>query len=395
MQISVFHTEETTTKGAVDQLKRQIADLSEPPSFVSVHFNCNYDANLIASELSSNCANAFHGATSCLGAMTDQGHQTASSNGAAVFCLTDADGDYGTAISKEGLSPKEAGADAVEKALKDAGREGELPDLVWVSMTPGEEEAMIEGIESIIGTSAPIIGGSAADNDVTGQWSIIAGDQVQSSGVVVTVLFSSGEISFAYQNGYAPTKNTGIATKTKGRCVLEIDNRPAIESYEKWTQGEISAPSEGSKNILAEATLWPLGRPINSLHGVPYYLLGHPAGINEDGSLDVFATIEEGEELVQMTGDRMALAERAGRVMSQAVEKSGASSDTIAGALMVYCGGCMLSVLDHMDVVVGGVNTSLENQPFLGVFTFGEQGSIVGEGNRHGNLMISAIVFSK
>jgi hypothetical protein len=48
-----------------------------------------------------------------------------------------------------------------------------------------------------------------------------------------------------------------------------------------------------------------------------------------------------------------------------------------------------------MDQVVDGVNQSLGGKPFLGSFTFGEQGCFAGGENRHGNLMISVLVFTR
>ena len=62
---------------------------------------------------------------------------------------------------------------------------------------------------------------------------------------------------------------------------------------------------------------------------------------------------------------------------------------------MVYCGGCMLAVQDKMDDVVTGVRDAVGTAPFLGVFTFGEQGPILEGRNAHGNLMISCITFAK
>ena len=47
----------------------------------------------------------------------------------------------------------------------------------------------------------------------------------------------------------------------------------------------------------------------------------------------------------------------------------------IAGALMVYCGGCMLSVRERLDEVIGGVSQALDSAPFLGTFTFGDRKS--------------------
>jgi len=53
----------------------------------------------------------------------------------------------------------------------------------------------------------------------------------------------------------------------------------------------------------------------------------------------------------------------------------------------------MLSVRPRLSEVVGKVSAALGGAPFLGTFTFGEQGPILGAGNRHGNLMISCIIF--
>ncbi len=45
-----------------------------------------------------------------------------------------------------------------------------------------------------------------------------------------------------------------------------------------------------------------------------------------------------------------------------------------------------------MDDVVGHLNDALDGHPFLGSFTFGEQGCFIGGENRHGNLMISVLL---
>jgi hypothetical protein len=39
------------------------------------------------------------------------------------------------------------------------------------------------------------------------------------------------------------------------------------------------------------------------------------------------------------------------------------------------------------------LSASVGGKPFLGAFTFGEQGCFVGGENRHGNLMIATLVF--
>jgi len=128
------------------------------------------------------------------------------------------------------------------------------------------------------------------------------------------------------------------------------------------------------------------------VQGIAHYLLAHPAISNGDGSIDLFADLHPGERITQMSGTTTALAERAERVARQARPQA---MQEVAGALMVYCGGCMLSIRDKMDVVLEGTTSALDGAPFLTHFSFGEQGRVVGGGNRHGNLMISCLIFSK
>jgi len=363
-----------------------LADVS--PSFVSVHGNCDLPIDPV---LSAFPAAALHGASSCLGAMTGAGV----TEGLAAFALIDAEGAYGSAMKPFEGDPVGASRAAILEALRRAGRAGERPDLVWVSATPGCEEQVLEGLISVTGEDVPIIGGSAADNSVSGDWFVFDATGREAAGLVVSVLFPSGPISFAYQNGYAPDGRAGVATRVDGRRLHEIDGKPAASVYADWTEGAIPDRADGDvpAMILSQSTFWPLGREVAQLGGVPYYLLAHPAAVTADGALDLFAAVEPGETLSLMTGSARSLTERAGRVASLARKASVDSGSTPAGALMIYCGGCMLSVRAHLPEVVAGVNTALDGAPFLGAFTFGEQGAIMQAGNRHGNLMISCIVF--
>lgn len=53
----------------------------------------------------------------------------------------------------------------------------------------------------------------------------------------------------------------------------------------------------------------------------------------------------------------------------------------------------MLAVQPRMEEVAQALRGALPGVPFLGGFTFGEQGRSVTGANLHGNLMISVIVF--
>ena len=54
-----------------------------------------------------------------------------------------------------------------------------------------------------------------------------------------------------------------------------------------------------------------------------------------------------------------------------------------------------LIALRHPVPVARQVAQEMNGAPFLGAFTFGEQGAIIDSSNRHGNLMVSALAFGE
>ncbi|MBL1435589.1 MAG: FIST C-terminal domain-containing protein [Rhodobacteraceae bacterium] len=395
MDIQVFASQAADTRTMAREIAGAIAAHNKaPPDFVALHLSALYDID--AARTGMETAKILHGATSCKGVMTDKGLYTQGGIGAGAFCIWDADGDYGSACVAAKDNPKQAAVEATLLALKAAGRSGESPMIIWLSTSPGAEEAVLVGIESVVGKRVPILGGSAADNDISGNWQVFDKTQSVSSGVTVSVLFPSTDVSFSYHNGYAPTDISGVVTKVAGRLLCEIDNRPAAQVLDEWTQGAvIPHSSTGPVSILSESTLSPLGRYLDDVRGLPYFLLAHPSEVYPDGSIGLFADVQLGETLTLMEGSIESLTARAGKVASLSAKLGNMASDDISGGLMVYCGGCMLAVEDHMEDVISGVQRALPATPFLGVFTFGEQGVVIDGSNHHGNLMISCILFSK
>ncbi|MCY4336818.1 MAG: FIST C-terminal domain-containing protein [Litoreibacter sp.] len=371
----------------LDRAIKELAAQEGGCSFLAVH----HREGCLDPTALSDVAGAVHCATSCGGIMMQQGVSDI-----GLFAISDPDGDYGTACVQISDDTYAAARAATQKAISRADREGEAPDLIWISITPGNEEDALKGIEDVVGSDVPIIGGSAADDTVSGRWSVSDTQDTHNAGIVVSALFCSTPLHIAYQSGYEPTPHTGVATKTHGRTLLEIDGKPAAQVYTSWNQGTVPTAKLGEPvNILSQATLWPVGRQTSSLCDVPYFLLAHPCASNPDGSIELFAEINEGERLTQMTGNKDVLAARGGRVAEFALKSGNVPNHQVEGALVVYCGGCMLAVQDQLEDVYSGVNKALDDKPFLGVFTFGEQGRVHGVGNRHGNLMISCVAFSK
>jgi hypothetical protein len=390
MYIDVFTSNGTDAAQLTSKFSEWLGAQSTAPSFLALHQSVPSLSSQLGDLVDDACA--LHGATSCLGVMGADGPKIES--GAGAFAIWDADGSYGTALAAISDDPRQAAREATQNALAAADRPGEAPELIWISSSPGQEEALLEGVQDIVGSNVPVLGGSAADDTVSGDWVVFDHGKALANGVIVSVLFPSRPISFAYHNGYAPTLHNGSVTAVEGRLLKEIDNRPAAEVYREWVgEGVIPENVASQTAILSESTLSPLGRYLESVSDVPYYLLAHPAGLTPNDELELFANVDVGDTLTLMTGSPAQLTQRAGKVASLAAQAGGFAPDNIAGALMIYCGGCMLAVQEQLDDVTAGVREALPGVPFLGVFTFGEQGVVLDGRNRHGNLMISAIVF--
>mmetsp|Transcript_96385 Transcript_96385/g.274722 ORF Transcript_96385/g.274722 Transcript_96385/m.274722 type:complete len:346 (-) Transcript_96385:762-1799(-) len=95
-----------------------------------------------------------------------------------------------------------------------------------------------------------------------------------------------------------------------------------------------------------------------------------------------------------MVGTKENLQSRIAKCASHIMRDASFSINEVKGALVIYCGGCMLAIKDEMDIPCHNLSRALGGAPFLGHHTFGEQGSFPNKTSAHGNLMFSTLVFS-
>ncbi len=341
------------------------------------------------------------GASTCRGAITSEGLCAFGESNIALWGLCDDQGDYGVGFCafddvEDQTIVANATIVALDIALADSGRNGELPSLIWMHASPGNEGAVVNALDEFFGGDVSVVGGSAADESLEGRWSCFAGGQIGSSGVSITVLFSSYEIGTSFQSGYIPTTENGIATKCDGRTVFEIDGQPAAIVYNRWANQIVDmATASLPVNVLGSSTLSPIGIAVGDVGGIPYFNLAHPESYTEELALTFFCEVSEGQSLTLMSGSIDNIIGRPSRVANEAIHNSDNDDCEVIGGLMVFCGGCLLAVEPRADEISEPLNQSMLNQPYLGCFTFGEQGCLMGGENRHGNLMISVTVFKR
>lgn len=392
---NAWSTNPDAERAASEAYERLIEKLGErKPNLLLVHSSCEYDNTVVVKRLRLLAPGVpLQGGTTCLGVLTEEGFHTRDGRGIGILGIADPKGSYGVGITRYGSDPAAAATSALVQAIKEAGRPGELPVAVIMTVCPGNEEGTIHAIEAYLGTAIPILGGTSADNDMSGRWQQFGNDLVIGDGISIAALFSSGDVGYSFHSGYEPTNHRGKATRAAGRVLFEIDDRPAAEVYNEWTNGLISDLLPQGGSMVPTATFTPVGTPVGQVGGIPYFRLSYPVEVLPDRSLQLFTEARQGTEIVLMQGTPESLSTRAGRVAAAAVDAAAFRARQVEGAMVLFCAGCMLAVQDRIHDTQKGLNDTFQGAPFLCSFTLGEQGCFIGGENRHGNLMIATLVF--
>jgi len=367
-----------------------LGPLSEEANVAFVFSTVGYDAEkLLAGANRALGIVPIHGGTSFTGIITPEGFKGDGRDVVGVLALASPEVVVGVAGSSIRGNPYQAGERAAHAAFENAGSPDWDALAALMLASPGSEEEVIAGIQTVLG-KVPILGGSAADNTLEGHWRIFANDQVYGEGVVLTVFYDAPLLGWAYGSGYRPTDRRAIVTRAQDRTVYELDGKPALKVYAEWT-GKRMSDLEGM-NLLGASVLSPVG-VIDP--GSDFYLIKHPGLAGGDGSITLFADIVEGQELVLMEASVDDLIVQVGKTVSKAMEQGGMEREEVAAALLMHCGGRRAAIGKRIDEVVAQVKGAVGGAPFIGYCTFGEQGCLPSGVSVHCDLVLSALVIGE
>jgi hypothetical protein len=263
---SAYSLLEDSTDAASTSVAAVIEKWGAAPDLLLIYATENHATDALIASVRAACPGTpILGSTSCGGVMTEAGFHSGEAGAMGVLGVSDPGGAYGVGSAALADDPFLGGALAIQEALAASGRDFESPVIVWCCQPPGREEAVLAGIQSVIGRHTPIIGGSSADEQIAGKWREFSTEGVLTDHVVVAVWFPTITHGAAFQSGYAPTERSGTVTRAEGRQVLEIDGLSASEVYSGWTNGDVPASQTGM--ILAQSTPTPLGRLAGEVDG--------------------------------------------------------------------------------------------------------------------------------
>ena len=333
------------------------------------------------------------GCTSSGGIIVPEGYITSSNGYAGMMSFNDPDMTIGVAIHEAGRDPRQIGRKVAIEAVKNA-KTTRAPAYFYMVATPKEEEEYLMGIQDVIGR-VPVFGGSAADDNVEGNWKIFCNNKIIDDGVAVAFFYTDNEIATTFTGNYKETNNVGLITEVKdNRTLVSIDSVSALKKYAHWIN--VSPNELKEKNLLKASITKPLGikDPLGNLTVIRHPMFGNDMGTKTtlDDTITLGNKVVEKTAIFQLSATIDELINGAGLALKDL--KKRIYSDPAAFVLF-HCGGRKFGIGNRINEVHKELLKEARGVPFIVAFTFGEYGYDEHSSNICGGLMLSFTGFAK
>ena len=212
-------------------------------------------------------------------------------------------------------NPLKSGKEVAEEILKKA--EGKVSlFLMFSDGLAKNKNTILKGIQKVLGNNFPIVGASAGDDALFKKTYQYFNSQVLTDSLIGIGL--SGGFTFGIGTGHSwePIGLPMKVTKSKGKKIIEIDNRPAISVYLDYFGKEAKELLKRPLNIISYR--YPLGIGIK---GGSTFLIRNTFASDNKGNIICAAEIPKGStiQLMISSGKETVLAGKkaAKKVISQ------------------------------------------------------------------------------
>lgn len=333
------------------------------------------------------------GCTSTEGIIVPDGYITSENGFSGMLSLNDPDMVVGVACHEAGRDARAIGRKVAIAAVEDA-KTTRAPAYFYMIASPKEEEEYLMGIQDVIGR-VPMFGGSAADDDFSGNWKIICNEKIITDGVAVAFFYTDNEIITSFNGHYKETKNIGLITEVKNnRTLVSIDGISALKKYAHWTN---TSPNDLKDNNLLRASVTkPLGikDPLGNLTVIRHPMFGNDMGTRTttDDTITLGNKVVEGTAIIQLEATTKDLIDSVGETIKDIKRKIYTEP---AAYVCIHCSGRKLEIGDKIEEVHKQLLKESRGVPFITTFAFGEYGYDEHSSNICGGLMLSFTAFGK
>ena len=325
------------------------------------------------------------GATSRDGIIVPDGYITSQGGYAGMLAIGDPDTKVTTAITSTSISPVEDGKKVAKRAMEKAGTK-ESPAYFMMIATPGNEENFLKGIQDVIG-DVPCFGGTASDDDLSGQWRIYTEEGIVDDGVAVAFFYTNKKMQNIIDGKYHETIHSGIVTAMTGERELdEINGIQALKQYAEWTNNKVK-DLKGSK-LFNKSILEPIGVK-NSNN---FIILRHPINGNTDYSINLSNDMYINTAVIHMQCTKGEMI-NAPHLIARELNKK---TDNQSAFYIINHSADRKEIIEgNLNDIAKKIKDEIGDIPFIMPFTYGEYGRNNHSTNLCGSLMISEVAICK
>ena len=348
--------------------------------FSSVKYNLKQLLDGVRSVSAVNTGNLI--GCSDAGEITDEGVYN---EAVAVMCIASDKIKITTGIGKNlSENARRAGRDAALQSIKPYGSRLPMTSQIFIKsksqegkftfLTPyamialpdalsGGGNDAVRGITDVVGLNFPVVGGSPGDDLQFKKTSEYLNGRVFSDAVAVALIKSELSMGFGVAHGWKPVGKAMVVTKVKGGRVYKIDNKPAIEAYEKFFSKRIT-----HKELGREFVTHSLGVP--AWEGE--YRLRWPIFMHDDKSITCAADIKEGSVVRIMAGTTRDTV-KAGRLSAMEAMLRAGDPEEVAACILFDCVSRKAEMKKHAWKEIKAIKDVVGKEtPIIGFYTYGE-----------------------
>lgn len=363
------------------------------PKISFLFTSCNNNIKQVVKGIKSIASTPIIGCTSSGGIVVPEGVINSKDGFVGLMTLSDENLNIGIACHEAGKDPRMIGRKVAIEAVQNA-KSTRAPAYFYMVASPGEEEEYLMGIQDVIGR-VPMFGGSAADEENTGDWKIICDEKIIDNGVAVAFFYTDSEIATSFNGCYNETKNIGIITSVEENRVLkEIDGISALRKYAHWIN--VSPLTLKGNDIIATSITKPLGikNPQGNLILIKQPMYGDDMGTKTtmDDTIRMGNKVLEGTAIIQLESTIEEMVKANSKVIEN-VKKQIYTEP--AAYILINCANRKKAMESRLEDIYNDIIKETKNVPFIMPFTYGQYGYEEHSENSCGGLMMSYTIFGK
>ncbi|MFH1046278.1 MAG: FIST N-terminal domain-containing protein [Candidatus Omnitrophota bacterium] len=237
----------------------------------------------------------------------------------------------------------------------------------------GNGQDVIRGAQEVLGTSFPILGGSAGDDYLFQKTYQYHQDKVLSDAVVGILLGGDIAVGFGIRHGWHAIGKAHEVTEAQGNIIERLDGKEALSIYEDYFGAE--AENLKTASWAKIATIYPLGM---SIPDEDEYLIRYAYKATPAGALICAAEVPRGSEVRLMIADKDSVLQAAKEAAQMAKEHLGQAA---IKAVLVFDSIARKRVLarnapEEIALIRKTLGTTC---PMIGFYSYGEQAPLKAE----------------